>query len=125
MLLNITGMKIQMFDSSNFVTWLFYGDQKFEIGFGTNLIGDIYLAFGVIGVIFLMFLYGRILRNLYRSSIYGSGVATLVYGLMFMEVIFLTRAGLLTSLRPIAWTLLYYYLFNNLLGKQKAALKNH
>lgn len=119
MLLNITGMKIQMFDSSNFVTWLFYGDQKFEIGFGTNLIGDIYLAFGIIGVIFLMFLYGRILRNLYRSSIYGSGVATLVYGLMFMEVIFLTRAGLLTSLRPIAWTLLYYYLFNNLLRKQK------
>lgn len=121
MLLNITGMKIQMFDSSNFVTWLFYGDQKFEIGFGTNLIGDIYLSFGVIGVVVLMFLYGRILRNLYRSSIKGSGVATLVYGLMFMEVIFLTRAGLLTSLRPIAWTLLYYYLFNSLFKKIKMA----
>lgn len=118
MLLSITGMKIQAFDSSSFVTWLYYGDQPFEIGFGTNLIGDIYLSFGLIGVIVLMYLYGRILTSLYHNALDGNHKAALVYGLMFMEVIFLTRAGLLTSLRPIAWTFIYYYLFNGL-GKQK------
>lgn len=114
MLLSIPGVSVQMVDSSSFVTWLHYGNQIFEIGFGTNLIGDIYLAFGLFGVIVLMFMYGRILKILYNSAIAGSGLATLVYGLMFMETIFLTRAGLLTSLRPISWTLLYYYIFNYL-----------
>lgn len=123
MLLSIPGISIQMVDSSSFVTWLYYGNQKFEIGFGTNLIGDIYLAFGLFGVIVLMFLYGRILRKIYNSAIAGSGLATLVYGLMFMETIFLTRAGLLTSLRPIAWTLLYYYLFNYLFAKNQPRKK--
>jgi len=122
MLLSITGMKMQAFDSSSFVTWLYYGDQPFEIGFGTNLIGDIYLSFGLIGVVVLMYLYGKLLKTLYNNALEGNTKATLVYGLMFMEVIFLTRAGLLTSLRPIAWTFIYYYLFNGIRKKETRKL---
>lgn len=118
-LLSFTDLKMQDFDSASFVTFLHFGNNRFEIGFGTNLIGDIYLAFGVIGVVVLMFLYGRLVRTVYGKSLAGSGPATLVYGLLFMETIFLTRAGLLTSLRPIAWTFIYYYLFNNLIKSGK------
>lgn len=56
--LYITGWSVSDISSAALVTELYFGDKpdKEVVGLGTNIIGDIYLSFGIIGVILLMFL---------------------------------------------------------------------
>ena len=44
--------------------------EDFQIGLGTTIIADIYLAFGVIGVLFLMYFLGYYVNKLTNESLY-------------------------------------------------------
>lgn len=112
--MKMTGISAEELDSGSLVTFLEYGkDDPDRIGLGTNVIGDIYLAFGAVGVIVLMYLLGRMIKYLSFKFIKGDLLSGIFYMLLFMDVIYLPRSGFLTALRPIVWCYVIYYICNS------------
>jgi oligosaccharide repeat unit polymerase len=81
------------------------------IGLGTNLIGDIYYAFGALGVFALMGFLGFLISKS-EANIYKSFVALLVYSMFFANAIYYPRAEYLNLLRIITWTYALYMIAN-------------
>ena len=80
-------------------------------GLGANLIADIYMNFGLIGIIILMFILGLIIRKLQLSLIEGSSVLNLVVYLFLLSFsLYLPRSAYLTPLRFVLWAIIIYYL---------------
>lgn len=109
--LKSTGMDLSEINSASLVTDLhFRGIKDDVIGLGTNLVGDIYLTSGLFGVLFFMFLLGRIVAITYNRGMRGDMRYLFIYALIFMDCIILTRSTYLTSIRPITWGMVLYLL---------------
>lgn len=110
-LLGITNWPESHISSGYLVTDLYFNDKPTEkiIGLGTNLVGDVYLSFGSLGVIILFFILGHYLRKLYLQIKFGSTQSALIYALIFMNAIIYSRSGYLTPLRDVIWTLIIYW----------------
>lgn len=112
--MKLTGISAERLDSGNLVTFLEFGkDDPNRIGLGTNVIGDIYLAFGAMGVVVLMYIFGRLLKHFYNRFKKGNLLNGMFYMLLFMDVIYLPRSGYLTGLRPIVWCYVIYIICNS------------
>lgn len=111
--IRISGIPEWELNSANLVTALeFSADDPRMFGLGTNIIGDIYLAFGTVGVIFFMYLLGRMLKSLSIKMNQNSDISTIIYMLFFMDVVYLTRSSFLTFVRPAVWCYAIYKIMN-------------
>lgn len=109
--INLTGTSLREINSASLVTDLYYkGSSTDMIGLGTNLIGDVFICFGLFGVIVFLYLLGKALAYVYNMGIKGDMLCFFVYAMMFMDCIILTRSTLFTSIRPILWGLALYYI---------------
>ena len=110
--LSISGASLGDINSASLVTDLHFSGATDDdiIGLGTNLIGDIYVCFGLLGVIIFMYILGRGLSFTYAKGAKGNLVYLFIYAIMFMDCIILTRSTYLTSIRPITWGLVLYIL---------------
>lgn len=90
--------------SSLVITKLTLGrDKNLDVGFGTNIVADLYIAFGVCGVIIGMFFLGYFVNYLRKCS---SNIYCLVaYGVMLSYSIYLVRAEYFFFLRLLLWSL--------------------
>ncbi len=106
----LTGINRYEMGSAQYITYLHYGLNP-RSGDGTTLIADIYLNFGLIGVIFFMFLLGLFLKKvqnkLNQESFYWIVIAALLASIAF----YMGRSGLFTGVRPILWGLIITVLF--------------
>lgn len=108
--LKITGLKELDINSAALVTDLYFRENNEDVfGLGTNLIGDIYICSGLVGVIFFMYLLGAFLSKIFMRAQRGDMLYMFIYAMMFMDSIILTRASYLTSVRSIMWGLALYY----------------
>ncbi len=104
---------VSKISSGALVTSLYFDNNLGDrIGLGTNVIGDVYVAFGLIGVIVLMYLLGRLISWMYNQACKGSLLYTLLYGIVFMDSIYFARSSYLTSARSIVWVALIYMIFS-------------
>ncbi|MDR0833739.1 MAG: O-antigen polysaccharide polymerase Wzy family protein [Candidatus Symbiothrix sp.] len=90
--------------ASSMIITMFTFDGGEGFGLGTNIIADIYMSFGMIGVIVLMAALGYFINYLLyksKSSIY----ALAGYAIMMSYSIFLVRAEFTFFLRVLIWTL--------------------
>lgn len=71
-----------------------------ESGLGTNIIGDIYYTFGLIGVIFIMFIMGRFCSYLSNRK---NKYIFLMYLIFTGNSIFAARVELLYVVRMLTW----------------------
>ena len=71
-----------------------------ESGLGTNIIGDIYYTFGLIGVIFIMFIMGRFCSYLSNRK---NKYIFLMYLIFTGNSIFAARVELLYVVRLLTW----------------------
>ena len=111
--MKLTGFSAERLDSASLVTFLEYGmDDPDRIGLGTNVIGDIYLAFGSVGVIVLMYILGRLLTYLCTKFKEGDLMCGILYMLFFMDAIYLPRSGYLLGVRPLVWCYVIYIICN-------------
>lgn len=110
--LKITGWSSDDISSGGLITKQFYdaNPQLDRIGLGTNLIGDIYIAFGVFGVILLMYYMGIFVSYSYARAQSGNMKYLLIYAIMFAESIIIARSSYLGIIRPMAWTLAFAYM---------------
>jgi len=77
-------------------------------GLGTNLVSDIYMQFGLLGVILFMLNLGYLLRYLelnFSKSLYIS----MVYFFLISFSIYMPRSTLFDSFRYVSWALLLYF----------------
>lgn len=109
-MLKLTGIPSELLASVNLTTYLEFGrDDPDAFGMGTNLIGDIYICFGMIGIVFFMALLGYVVRISYRSSRFSSSAA-LVYICFFVFSVYYPRASYLEPIRLIVWSFIMYKL---------------
>lgn len=112
--LRITGMDALEITSAGIVTTEYFHRNDPELfGLGTNIIGDLYVSFGVIGVIILMFILGRILKYLNKKAYKGNVLSVLLYACIFLDVIYMPRSTYLTCTRTLVWVWFIYKIENS------------
>ena len=95
---------------------LYYVFNAFDeggYGLGTNIIADIYISFGLFGVILLMFLLGSFISYLKRhmnNNIYMFAL----YIIMISYSIYLVRAEFLFPIRLLVWVLTFIFVHNKI-----------
>lgn len=103
--LKVLGIPKKDFSSTHLTTWIEFGEGNSDaFGMGTNLIGDIYLCFGAIGVLIFMLLFGRIVRIVHDRSIISYSYYQMFYVILMALSVYYTRATLFCPLQMMAWS---------------------
>lgn len=108
--------------SASFNTWLVYGSNPPPgSGQGTTCIADLYLDFGLIGVVIGMFLFGLLLRYL-ENVIYGNNTSNMFFfALSFVylcDAFYISRSSILLGFRTVVWLYVILWL-NNLISEKR------
>ena len=107
----LTDDKPYEFGSAAYITYIRFG-TKSPSGEGTSLIADIYLNFGLIGVIFFMFLLGLFIKKLQNELNTQQSFYWIISAGIFASVAFyMGRGSLFDGLRPVLWGLILVILF--------------
>jgi oligosaccharide repeat unit polymerase len=89
---------------------------------GANIVSDLYMDFGIIGVILFMFLIGRF--AIYVQNKLVSNTSSLKWVVVYLMTLAmfaeLPRYGIAFPIRNLVWTFLFFLLFN-ILGRKKYA----
>ena len=110
----LTGNPLSSISSGVLVTDLYYETSNDDrVGLGTNIIGDIYLAYGMLGVLFLMFIFGKFVSYIYRKASKGINLYIFLYGSIFMDAIYYPRSTILTSARAFVWLFIIFQIYRN------------
>lgn len=105
----ITGIPHYFLSSASLSTFLELGDPP-SFGLGTNIVGDVYLAFGFIGILIFFFALGRFVIYARKRMLNGSYAYLIVYLSLASDAIFMCRASFLDALKIILWTLLFAWI---------------
>lgn len=109
--LNVLGIPKKDFSSTHLTTYIEFGEGDPDaFGLGTNLIGDIYLCYGMIGVLILMFLFGKTIRIVYEKSRNRYSYYQMLYIIFIVLSVYYNRASLFSPMQMIAWTYALSYL---------------
>lgn len=102
--INVLGFKYEMMSSSLLYTYYTLGKVE-NLGFGTNIVADLYFSFGSFGVCFFMFLLGRFIKIISMRGRYNIYTLT-AYSIMMSYCVFLVRAEFFFFLRFLLWSLI-------------------
>lgn len=125
-ILRMLGVDLSMLSSfghsSAFLDWYSQGD-KVTSGVGTSTIADIYLDFGPIGVIVVLFVLGLLLRKVdYITKTHDIKDISLwwqVCGIvLFSNAVYMSRSVLLFQLRNVVWLYVVMYVILHLFQKR-------
>lgn len=111
-LFSLLGIPNFMASSPAFVTFLGLGAGS-NVGLGTNIVADVYLAFGFCGVLLFFYFLGRIVSFARLKMSQQNFSWTIVYVVLMSDAIYLCRASFFNSLRTIVWALIIYKLVNS------------
>lgn len=114
----ISSVTNQVFDpqykykgSASFITWIEQGDRP-SSGAGSTCVADLYLDFGLIGVIIGFFFFGRFVQNIEYKLYIQQNISLWLHTLCLYSVVvslYAARSSILFHLRAIVW--LYIILF--------------
>ena len=96
--------------SESLVTYWNLGEDS-TLGLGTNIVGDVYLSFGLLGVIVLFYFLGRIVVYTRNGAFCGNWISFVVYYVLISGAIFMCRGSFFYSFKNIIWTLGFMYFF--------------
>lgn len=114
---NYISIPLMFQKSDNLLTILVLGSLFW--GIGTSILADIYVNLGISGIIFLMFMFGYVIRILEEAAFhegtspYLIGVSLVIYS----SLIYITRGSIWFSIGPIAYVLLLIALFTKKIVK--------
>jgi oligosaccharide repeat unit polymerase len=107
---NTFGIPPDFIGSATFNTFLEFGPGS-SWGLGSNLVADVYLAFGTVGVM-TMFLFVGLLLGKSKVASSKSIYWNIFYFFMVSNSIYWLRSGLFDSFRYLMWALLIVYILN-------------
>lgn len=114
--INLIGVPSDFISSAGFATFLTAGFGS-KLGFGSNIVGDVYLAFDFWGIFPFFFFLGWIIENS-RSKGSRNIYWNIVYAILLSNSIFIVRSGMFDNLRYIIWGLLLIYIINLFTNKK-------
>lgn len=107
-LLPIIGISPSEAASARLLTAFALGKDS-NIGVGTNIIADLYIAFGIIGVVIGMYMLGKFIAYIQSNS--SKNIYALAsYGVMISYSIYLVRAEYFFFIRALVWSYCIIYL---------------
>ena len=112
LLSSILGLDQNEIGSAEVLTLYTYntmGVDRTFIGLGTNIIADIYLSFGMLGVVILMFIVGVLIKKCIYSALKINYYSLVVYAVVISISIFGIRTGLTHICRMLVWSLVIAY----------------
>lgn len=120
-LLYLTGWDKGEISSGNRVTYEYfdYHPNQNLFGLGTNLVGDVYLAFGLMGVIVLFYILGIIISKIYHKALSGWPLYIYIYSIIIINAVIWTRSDFLKPLQMILWGIALYLIFDKKIIKFK------
>lgn len=89
--------------------------EENQIGLGSTIISDIYLSFGVVGVIFFMWLLGRIIHIVELNSTDGELFSSFLLGVFLANSVFWARTSYAYPARLIVWGSLLMLIYISIL----------
>ena len=105
---NVTDKPMELISGGHLTTFLEFGTGS-SFGLGSNMVGEAYKSFGLLGVIFFFYMIGFIINKTEEAKNYNI-YAYVVYYLLISHAIFYPRATILFNPRIIVWSLLTIYL---------------
>ena len=112
-LLKLTGMSVDDISSGSLVTRDFFakGDPD-SFGLGTNIVGDVYLAFGLIGVVFLFYMLGFYISKTSFKANMGNPIMQFIIAILLMNTVIWIRSDFFKPLQMVLWGVALYYFFD-------------
>ena len=111
--------------SAYFVTWIIQG-ENYTYGSGTSCNADLYLSFGIIGVVFGLLLWGVIYRRIEdhvdSSSINIIGNIVILYFLSYS--LYVNRASVFCFINFMMFTIIFKFIYEKLFIKREIIRQN-
>ncbi len=84
-------------------------------GLGTNIIADLYMAFGMVGVIVFMFLLGYLVTNFQLKAYFSEDMYYIItYIFLISFSVYLPRTSIFSPFRHIIWAIVILMFFKSL-----------
>jgi len=84
-------------------------------GLGSNMIADLYMAFGVLGVIVFMFYLGYIVTTFQLKALFSNHhYYIIVYLFLLSFSIYLPRTSILDPIRHVVWAIILFFILKKL-----------
>lgn len=81
--------------------------SDFSVGFGTNIVADIYMSFGMVGVIVFLFVLGYMVKYAMFKARYQNNIYYLLfYAIMISYSVFIVRSEYFVFIRYLVWGLI-------------------
>lgn len=103
--------------SSLYITKKTLGNS--EIGLGTNIVGDLYLSFGLLGVCIGLYLLGWFVNRMRVSAKSRALLVNIIYLSLLSWSVMLPRAEYFVYLRGLIWAVLLFLIIYNLQKSQR------
>ena len=100
----------QYLSSSNYFTYLGQGLNP-TYGEGSEILGDIYINFGIYGVFIIMFLFGLMSGKFYHESKQFKMIYILLYSILLIAAIRLNRASLFELYKIFFYIIIFHFIF--------------
>lgn len=116
--LSLTGLPSDYLGSATYNTYLTLGKIR-SIGIGTNVVADVYIAFGLIGALILFYYFGKSIKY-FRDKSHNDFYAGIIYYALISRVIFTPRSGILLNLQLCIWSIVIIFLISKIISYSKS-----
>ena len=120
--LNVFDLHVDELRSESMTSNWTLGEDR-SVGLGTNIVGDVYLSFSLLGVIILFWYLGVLVRYSSYKAKQGSWKYYIVNYVLISGAIFMCRGSYFYSLKNIVWTLVFAYIFKRIGESRRKYLK--
>lgn len=80
-----------------------------SFGLGTTIFADVYLAWGILGVILFLYVLGRIVSYIHCKVDKGDIYSYYMYAILVSQCVFMVRDSYFSSLRYYVWGFIYIW----------------
>lgn len=123
-IVNLFDLDRNSLTSSALITTMVLGKNA-NWGLGTHMIGDIYMSFGVVGILVFMILFGYFNTRFQLYAIYTRNIYyAIAYLISVSYSVYYPRASCLISFRYILWPILIMALFKYLIPVSQKVTSN-
>lgn len=103
---NVFNIPQWQMDSAYFCTYKVFGNNP-PLGLGSHIVGDVYLAAGIPGVIILFYLLGVFVTKVKNGAeMYNNAFLYVTYAIMVSYSVFMCRGSFFGAVRGILWSAL-------------------
>lgn len=122
---NLFNIPYYELDSSVFCTYLVFGNNP-PLGLGTHIVGDVYLATGLPGVIILFYLLGKFVVKVRNGAFVSkNNFLLIVYLYMLSYSVFICRGSFFGAVKGVVWSAMILFLINEKLNYKYKNIRVH